>query len=123
MSLQLQKRAEVPSPALLQAKSDLSSLIEHWDPQLADRIVASNFYLDQSAERRQKQLADYAAKYGSCKADPGINVENALRGSWRMTCERGFLYVRTTLAPTMPPKVQVMDVTDEAPPQRQICRP
>jgi len=122
-ALQLPKRAVVPSAALLQAKNDLSSLIEHWDQQLADRIAASNFFLDQSPEQRQKQLNDLAAQHGVCHADPAIDAENALRGTWRMTCDRGFLYVRTTLAPTMPPKVQYLSVTDQAPQTPATCRP
>ena len=123
VAMQPQKRAVVPSRALLQAKSDLSSLIEHWDQSLADRIVASNFFLDQNPEQRQKQLSDLAAQHGVCHADPEIDAENALRGTWRMTGDRGFLYVRTTLAPTMPPKVQYLGVTDQAPSPPAICRP
>lgn len=118
-AMQPVKRTVQPSPALLAAKRDVSSLIAHWDQQLADRIVADNFFLDQSAERRQKQLAPYA----SCKPDPGIDAENALRGVWRMTCASGFLYVRVTLAPTMPPKVQLLDVRDTEPPKQANCKP
>jgi CubicO group peptidase (beta-lactamase class C family) len=39
------------------------------------------------------------------------HVENALRGDWTMTCERGRLKVAITLAPTMPPKVQFISVS------------
>ena len=122
-SLQLQKRAAVPSAALLQAKSDVSLLIEHWDQQLAGRIVASNFFLDQNPEQRQKRYSDLAAQHGVCHADPEIDAENALRGTWRMTCERGFFWVRTTLAPTMPPKVQSVGIAEQAPPPPAACRP
>jgi hypothetical protein len=37
-------------------------------------------------------------------------VENALRGDWTMTCERGRLRAAITLAPTNPPSVQFMSV-------------
>jgi len=37
-------------------------------------------------------------------------VENALRGQWTMNCEKGKLQITITLAPTMPPRVQVLDV-------------
>ena len=37
-------------------------------------------------------------------------VENALRGQWTMSCERGALQVSITLAPTMPPRVQYLAV-------------
>lgn len=118
-ALRPQKRPVKPSQALLDAKRDVSSLIAHWDQKLADRLFADNFFLDQSAERRQKQYAPYA----SCKAEPGIDAENALRGTWRMTCDDGSLYVRATLAPTMPPTVQSVGVSTEPPPPQQNCRP
>jgi uncharacterized protein YicC (UPF0701 family) len=51
-------------------------------------------------------------------------VENALRGQWTMSCERGSLEVSITLAPTMPPRVQYLSVR-EAPavPQRATTCP
>ena len=119
-AMQPVKRAVQPSQALLDAKRDVSSLIAHWDPQLADRVLADNVLLDQSAERRQKAYAAYA----SCKADAGIDAENPLRGAWRMTCDNGrAIWVRTTLAPTMPPRVQSVDVRTDPPPPQQNCRP
>lgn len=118
-ALNPQKRPVQPSPALLEAKDAVSSLIARWDPQLADRTFADNFFLDQSAERRQKQYAPYS----TCKADPGIDAENALRGAWRMTCANGVLFVRATLAPTMPPKVQSVDIRTEEAPKPANCRP
>ena len=113
------KRAAQPSPALLQAKADISSLIAHWDSALAHRIVADNFFLDQSEERRQNTFAPYA----SCKADPSIDAENALRGTWRMTCDQGPIWVRITMAPTMPPKVQSLGIATDPPPAPANCRP
>ena len=111
----LQKRIVQPSVALVAAKENLSSLITHWDQQLADRIVADNFFLDVSPERRAKRFADLAAQHGSCHAEPGIDAENALRGSWRMSCDRGSLVVSTTLAPTEPPRVQFLGVRSVMP--------
>jgi CubicO group peptidase (beta-lactamase class C family) len=124
----LQKRSAQPAPALLAAKDAISSLIVKWDQQLADRIAADNLFLDQSPEVRKAQFADIASKQGACRADPGIDAENALRGQWRMTCDRGALIVATTLAPTMPPKVQFVSVTPvmsaaDEPPPRTNCRP
>jgi CubicO group peptidase (beta-lactamase class C family) len=124
----LKKRMPIPSAALLAMKKDISSLIESWDQQLAERIAADNFFLDDSAATRQARLADIRSKVGACKADDAIDAENALRGRWRMTCERGSLIVSTTLAPTMPPKVQFLSVTPvlspaDEPAPRMNCRP
>ena len=77
---------------------------------LADRIAAVNLYLDESKDRRRRQLDGYRAEYGTCRPDGPFEVENALRGQWTMRCDRGALRVAITLAPTMPPKVQYLNV-------------
>jgi CubicO group peptidase (beta-lactamase class C family) len=107
----LQRREPVPSPALVAARDDVSSLIREWDDKLADRIAAENLYLDRSKDRRRKEVDELRAKVGACSAPAGFDVvENALRGSWTMSCERGNLQVAITLAPTMPPTVQYLVV-------------
>jgi hypothetical protein len=50
-----------------------------------------------------------------CRSDDRFDVENALRGTWKMTCDRGLLRVAITLAPTVPPKVQLWDITPVGP--------
>ena len=69
-----------------------------------------------------------AAQVGACRPDGAFEVENALRGEWTMTCDRGDLRVAITLAPTMPPTVQYLAVrsseTTEAPtPGPTACLP
>jgi hypothetical protein len=39
-----------------------------------------------------------------------------------MTCERGWLDVRITLAPTMPPRVQLLNVQSIMPPDAEMTR-
>jgi CubicO group peptidase (beta-lactamase class C family) len=119
----LKKRTPAPSPALLSAKDDISKLIAQWDPSVAERIAADNLFLDDAAEVRRSKIAALTSTVGACKADPGIDAENALRGQWRMTCEHGALFVRTTLAPTMPPKVQFLDIRAEEFPKVETCKP
>ena len=43
---------------------------------------------------------------GECQPSGEIQPENLLRGKFRLSCERGFVDVVFTLAPTMPPKLQ-----------------
>jgi CubicO group peptidase (beta-lactamase class C family) len=122
----LQPREVRPSPSLLTARDDVSSLIRRWDDGLADRIAAENLFLDRSKDRRRKDIEDLRATVGACSAPDRFDyVENALRGQWTMSCERGKLQVAITLAPTMPPAVQYMSVRP-APPQpapRGPCQP
>lgn len=120
----LQARVPQPSPALTQAREQVSSLVVRWDDALADRIAAGNLFLDRSKERRRAELEDLRARLGTCAPAANFdNVENALRGQWIMSCERGQARVSITLAPTMPPRVQSLEVAQAGPsgPPRGVC--
>ena len=115
-----------PSRALTEARENVSKLIAKWDDDLAGSIAADNLFLDEPMDRRRRAFDDLRSKYGACRPEDGFDVENALRGRWRMSCERGELQVSITLAPTMPPKVQVMEVRPVTPHSMQpvgVCRP
>jgi len=113
----LQPRAQQPSDALIEMRDSVSSLIGKWDDREADRMAAMNLYLDRSKDRRQREIASLRDKVGACTAPKSFDyVENALRGQWTMKCERGDLRVSITLAPTIPPRVQFLEV-GIAPPQ------
>jgi len=112
----LQPRVVQPSPALLAAQKDVSQLITKWDYALASRIAADNFFLDEPKERRVARMRELNTIHGDCRQASGIDAENALRGKWRMPCERGWLDVGITLAPTMPPGVQLLNVQSVLPP-------
>ncbi len=111
----LQPRLREPSAALVEARNNVSALIEHWDDRLADRIAAVNLFLDTSKDRRRRELEELRTRVGACRPEGAFDVENALRGQWTMACERGRLRVSVTLAPTMPPGVQYLAVTPVAP--------
>ena len=112
----LQPRVVQPSKALVDARDAVSRLIIKWDDQLADRIAAENLFLDESKERRKAHLEGLRAKVGTCTMPDRFDaVENALRGTWTMSCASGKLAAALTLAPTMPPTVQFISV-DPAPP-------
>jgi len=112
----LQPRVVAPSPALVSAQKDVSQLVMKWDEALAARIAANNLFLDETAERRAARIRDLSAKHGACRPVTTIEADNALRGKWRMPCERGWVDVAITLAPTMPPRVQYLRVQGVLPP-------
>ena len=115
----LRPREIRPSPALVSARDAVSKLVVRWDDELAEKIAAENLFLDRSKDRRRKEIDDLVAKVGACSAPDKFDVvENALRGQWTMSCERGRLEVAITLAPTMPPTVQFL-VVRPAPAQPQ----
>ncbi|MDH4063353.1 MAG: hypothetical protein OEW19_03060, partial [Acidobacteriota bacterium] len=121
----LEPRTVQPSPALSGAKDSVSALVTAWDDRLADRIAAVNLFLDRSRDRRRAEFDRLRSEMGACLADDGfVHVENPLRGEWLLTCERGQLRAAVTLAPTMPPRVQYMEVRAAAPGggvPRQTC--
>jgi hypothetical protein len=109
----LQPRMPVPAPALVAAREAVTRLVNNWDDALADSLAAVNLFLDDSKERRRTRLIALHGDVGeSCRNDGPFVVENALRGRWRMRCGSGRsgLEVSITLAPTVPPKVQYLDV-------------
>ncbi|HEU4507766.1 MAG TPA: serine hydrolase domain-containing protein [Pyrinomonadaceae bacterium] len=118
----LKPRVIKPSPALLTAQADVSQLIVKWDDSLANRIAADNLFLDVPAEVRQKNWKALAEQHGTCRPATSIDPENALRGEWRMMCDRGWLNVYITLAPTMPPKVQLINISPVMPPDAEMTK-
>jgi CubicO group peptidase (beta-lactamase class C family) len=112
----LQPRVVQPSPALVRARDAVAKLVVNWDDAIADSIAAENLFLDTDKAHRRADLDSLHARVGTCAAGSGFDfVENALRGDWTMTCERGSVKVAVTLAPTMPPKVQFFSVRPAPP--------
>jgi CubicO group peptidase (beta-lactamase class C family) len=118
----LQPRVVKPSPALLKAQADISQLIIKWDDALANRITADNFFLDAPAEARRPRWEALAKDHGTCRPATSIDPENALRGGWRMMCDRGWLDVFITLSPTTQPKVQAIGIGSVLPPDAEMTK-
>jgi CubicO group peptidase (beta-lactamase class C family) len=118
----LKPRITQPSPALLSAQKDVSQLITKWDDALARRIAADNLFLDVAAEVRAARWATLATTHGACRNSGAIEPENALRGAWRMMCDRGWLNVSITLAPTNPPRVQLINIQPALPPDPEMTQ-
>ncbi len=106
----LEPRTPQPSPELVRARDAVSRLIMSWNDPLADSVAAMNLFLDDSLARRHRHIDSLRAQAGDCQIGNDFQVENSLRGTWRMPCSRGALDVAITLAPTVPPKVQYLDV-------------
>ncbi|MCA1849697.1 MAG: serine hydrolase, partial [Acidobacteria bacterium] len=118
----LERRVVKPSPALLAMQRDVTQLVTKWDDALARRVAADNLFMDEPAERRAKRYTEMLQKHGACRAAEPINAENALRGDWRVPCERGWLNVGITLAPTTAPLVQSLFVQSVMPPDEGMTK-
>lgn len=100
-----------PAPALVEARRGVNALIGAWDEALIDRLAAMNLFLDRSKARRRAEFAALREAVGQCRERPGyLYSENALRGDWLLDCERGLLHASVTLAPTMPPGIQHLEI-------------
>jgi hypothetical protein len=106
----------------LTAQADISQLLIKWDDALANRVAADNLFLDTAGYVRASRWKALAEQHGACRPASTIDAENALRGGWRMVCDRGWLNVFITLAPTLPPKVQQINVTSVLPPDAEMNR-
>ncbi len=112
----LKPRTPQPSAALAASRAAINRLIDRWDDEEARAIAADNLFLDAPLEARRSQVEAIRAKVGACRADGAFDVENALRGAWRLTCDRGAVQVAITLAPTVPPRVQFWEIAPAGPP-------
>jgi hypothetical protein len=96
----------------------VSGLVTRWDDRVIERIAAMNLFLDRSMERRREDFVRVREQLGACRADDRFEfVENALRGDWLLQCDRGRARASVTLAPTMPPTVQYLDLSVVPPAQ------
>lgn len=107
----LKPRLIEPSSELQAARSAVESLVTKWDDSTARELAAMNLFLDRSLERRRAEFAQLGQELGVCRSRPGyVSMENRLRGDWLFDCERGTLRASVTLSPTMPPKVQHLEL-------------
>ena len=116
----LRPRVPQPSAALTDARARVVRLLERWDDGEAAALAADNLFLDEPADRRRAQIEAIRAAQGTCRPDGPFDVENALRGVWKMTCDRGSLRVGVTLAPTSPPLVQEWTIVAVRPVARDL---
>lgn len=102
----LQARQLPASPELESARKSIVRLWHQWDDREARTFAADNLFLDRSAAERRQAIDKIEGEFGQCQPSGDIHPENLLRGKFRLSCDRGFVEVAFTLAPTMPPKLQ-----------------
>ena len=110
----LKVRQAQPAPLLKQAALQAAALIDDWSDERAAALAAENLFLDEPLAKRRETLKALRAPLGACK--PGrLLAENALRGKQRLDCEKGFVEIELSLAPTQPPRVQHLAATASQP--------
>jgi hypothetical protein len=117
----LPKRAVRAHPALLAARDAVDGLVTHWDDGAAARLFAPNVDLDRPLAERRTELEALAERHGALARDGEFETEDALRGRWRLSGDRGHVDLEITLAPTVPPLVQTLDVDSVLPPTGMLA--
>jgi len=110
-TLELEPRKLPVSNILVERKEQIVQLIQHWDTDLEAKILAENFYLDQSREDRMGEAKDVLQNAGAIESIDDIEPRNQLRGSFNMNAENGVVRVYFTLTPEKYPKVQQLDIS------------
>jgi len=95
--------------------SEVAAIVLRWLEGRADDellgVLADNFLLDSDMEHRRVVRARARELAGATQGTPKFVPLNAMRGTWHFQCERGWLRAFVTLAPTMPPQLQLLNVT------------
>jgi CubicO group peptidase (beta-lactamase class C family) len=107
-----------PLPAslvLLETQAAITRIYNDWDEAALSAMSANNFFQDISLERRSKQVQGLRADFGKCSSTTPFEAENALRGRWTMKTRKGRIEVFVTLAPTVPPTLQMLEFTAAKP--------
>lgn len=116
----LRERKAAPAPALMAARDAVGRLMNRWEDARAKNAFDPSFFLGRPLDELRATLDDLHGAHGNCGDRQPIEAENGLRGSWRAPCDRGWIDVRITLAPTMPARIQFFEVEGSFPPEPHL---
>ncbi|HEY1126622.1 MAG TPA: serine hydrolase domain-containing protein [Actinomycetota bacterium] len=111
----LTPRVTQPSTALREVMGQVNGLLARWDDGDARKLAAENFFLDTPLETRRKEFQELSSRHGPCRPDGALEAENALRGHWRLRCERGMVRFYATIAPVPPARLQQLHASSALP--------
>jgi hypothetical protein len=94
------------SEILKHKKEQVTQLLLTWYPELEKELLAANFYLDISRERRLNEARKLLSQLGEIVATGPVIPENQLRGSFILKGKEQNLRVYFTLTPEAEPRVQ-----------------
>ena len=107
----LEPRQLPVSDILLERQEQIAQLILNWDTDLEAKILAENFYLDKSRDKRMDEIQAVLEKAGPIQETSELEPENQLRGSFKIYAENGIINIFFTLTPEKQPKVQQLDIS------------
>ncbi|MEA1981221.1 MAG: hypothetical protein U9N54_09635 [candidate division Zixibacteria bacterium] len=98
------------SSILLERQEQVAELIQNWNTDLEEKILAENFYLEKSREHRMSEIQEVLDKAGAIQSMDKFHPDNQLRGSLILKAENGDIVVYFTLSPEKNPKMQYLEV-------------
>lgn len=110
-TVDLQPRQLPVSDILVERQEQIAQLIQTWDTDLEAKILAENFYLDESRDHRMAEVKEVLDKAGVIQSIEKMEPYNQLRGSFKMITENGAIDIFFTLTPEKDPKVQYLNVS------------
>ena len=109
-TLDIQPRQLPVSDILAERQTQVADMIQYWDTELEAEIVAENFYMDFSRERRMNEIKEVLNQAGAIQSVSTIVPQNQLRGSFTLEGDNGVINVFFTLTPELNPKLQQLRV-------------
>lgn len=109
-TLDIQPRQLPVSDILAIRQTQVADMIQNWDAELEAEIIAENFYMDFSRERRMKEIKKVMDEAGAIQSIGTIEPYNQLRGRFTMHGDNGVVNVFFTLTPELNPKLQQLRV-------------
>jgi CubicO group peptidase (beta-lactamase class C family) len=110
-TLGLQARTLPVSEILAERKEQVAEWVRTGNPAVETQIMAENFFMDFSRERRRAEIQAILDRAGAIEAVEALKPENQLRGSFSLKAANGLVSVFFTLTPENVPKVQELDVS------------
>lgn len=104
----LHMRRVQPAAVLIAHRDIVQNWLETGEEAALIACAADNFFLDRDIEHRRTDMQNIRRDLGLFLSVGEVQVTNPLRGKWTVELERGTLEVVITLAPTMPPSLQML---------------
>jgi len=111
----LKRRATPVSANVASAYRAAATIYQQGDVGAAADQLAMNFLLDRDAAGWRRDLAGLKEKVGACDTSSQISAKGALAGDFVWRCEHGQVTGTLLLTPTLPPRIQTLQLQQKAP--------
>lgn len=108
-------RAIAVSGDLARAYRAVAAIYRQGDVAAAGDELAMNFLMDRDAAGWSRDLAELRRQAGDCDTSAPVTAEHALAGDFTWRCAQGRIKGSVLLAPTVPPRIQAIELAAEAP--------